>query len=67
MKIEHKFTTSSRAYDEEIAELWIDLPNGEKLYFSDIEFSWIENDDTREKRVNQAKERILEQLKLLCK
>ena len=55
MKIEHKFTTSSRAYDEEIAELWIDLPNGKKLYFSDIEFSWIENDDTRKKRVNQAK------------
>ena len=67
MKIEHKFTTSSRSYDDEIAELWIDLPNGENLYFSDIEFCWSDDEDEMNKRVNEAKERILEQLKLLCK
>lgn len=67
MKIEHKFKRSSRSYDDEIAELWIDLPNGEKLYFSEVEFYWSDDEDEMNKRLNEAKERILEQLKLLCK
>lgn len=67
MKIEHKFKRSSRSYDDDIAELWIDLPNGEKLYFSDIGFCWSDDEDEMNKRVNEVKERILEQLKLLCK
>jgi hypothetical protein len=67
MKIDHKITKNRRAYGDEIAELWIDLPNGEKLYFSEVEFYWSDDEDEMNKCINEAKERILEQLNLLCK
>lgn len=59
MDIQHKMTSSGRAYDAPICELWIDLPSGGKLYFSDVELSEWNTDVQNNEWVKEAKARIV--------
>jgi hypothetical protein len=59
LKIEHHETESGRAYGEPMAELWIELPGGDRMYFSDIVFSERESKAGRQQQIEEAKARIV--------
>ncbi len=65
MDISHKKTSSGRAYDQPICELWIELPSGQKLFFSDVELSEWNTDAEDDDCIEQAKSRIVASLREL--
>lgn len=65
MDIRHKKSSSGRAYDAPICELWIDLPGGARLSFADIEFSEWDTDAENDLQIAEAKARIISGLRAL--
>jgi hypothetical protein len=65
LEIKHNRISNTRSYDSEIAELWIDLPNGERLYFSDIEIFEYSSEEEIAQQIQHAKQRIIDGLKML--
>lgn len=65
MNIQHKKTENGLAYGAPICELWIDLPSGEKLFFSDVLLSEWNSDAENDKWIEDAKTRIIAGLREL--
>lgn len=65
VNIQHKKTESGRAYGEPICELWIDLPSGERLFFSDVGLSEWNTDAQNDEWITETKSRIIAGLREL--
>lgn len=60
--IQHENTSNDVAYDAPIAQIWINLPSGAKLFFADVEYCEYDNDTKRAAAVEKVKDDIKKML-----